>query len=80
MFCFQDIQVFAFLTILWFTKSMTSWVLLHETGCIFEYILWTTTHWVTKLGQLTDINKGNNFQECFVQFGGLGLSSMSFSI
>ena len=32
-----------------------------------------------KLGQLTDISKGNNFQESFEQFGGLGLSSRSFS-
>ena len=35
---------------------------------------------VTKLSQLTDINKGNNFQESFEQFGGLELSSRSFSI
>ena len=33
----------------------------------------------TKLGQLTDVNKGNNFQESFEQFGRLGLSSRSFS-
>ena len=42
---FQDIQVFVFLTIPWFTKSVTSWwVSVHKTGCIFEYIFWTTTH------------------------------------
>ena len=29
---------------------------------------------------LIDINKGNNFQEFFEQFGGLGLSSRSFLI
>ena len=34
----------------------------HETGCIFEYIFWTTTHEVTKRSQLIDIRKGNNFQ------------------
>ena len=34
----------------------------------------------TKLGQLIYISKGNNFQESFEQFGGLGLSSRSFSI
>ena len=40
----RDIQVF-FLTIPWFTKSVTAWwVLVHETGCIFEYTFWTTTH------------------------------------
>ena len=61
MFRSQDIQVFVFLTIPWFTKSVTSrWVLVHETRCIFEYIFWTTTHEVTKLGQLIDISKDNN--------------------
>ena len=33
---FSRIQVFVFLTIPWFTKSMMSWVLVHETGCIFQ--------------------------------------------
>ena len=28
---------------------------------IFEYIFWTTTNEVTELGQLIDVNKGNNF-------------------
>ena len=41
----RDIQVFVFSTIPWFIISATSWwVLAHETGCIFEYIFWTTTH------------------------------------
>ena len=63
MFCSQDIQVFVFLTIPWFTKSVKSWwVLVHETRCIFECIFWTTTHEVTNLRQLIDISKGNNFQ------------------
>ena len=53
MFRSQDIQVFAFLTI--------PWVLVHETRCIFEYIFWTTTHEVTKLGQFIDISKGDDF-------------------
>ena len=74
-------QVFVFLTIPRFTKSVTSWwVLVYVTVCIFEYIFWTTTHYVPKLGQLTDINKDNNFQEPFEQFGGQRLSSRSFSI
>ena len=61
MFRSQDIQVLVFLTIPWFTKSVTSrWVLVHETRYIFEYIFWTTTHEVTKLGQLIDISNGNN--------------------
>ena len=39
MFCSQDIQVFVFLAISWFTKSVTAWwVLVHETKSIFEYI------------------------------------------
>ena len=59
----QDIQVFVFLTIPWFTKSVTSrWVLVHETRWIFEYIFWTTNHEVTKLGALINISKDNNFQ------------------
>ena len=63
MFRSQDIQVFVFLTIPWFTKSVTSrWVLVHETRCIFEYIFWTTNHEATKLGQLIDISKYNNSQ------------------
>ena len=41
MFCSQDIQVFVFLTIPWFTKSVTSRrVLVHETIYIFEYKAW----------------------------------------
>ena len=37
MFCFQDTQVFVFLTIPWFTKSLTSWwILVHKTGCILN--------------------------------------------
>ena len=63
MFRSQDIQVFVFLTNPWFTKLvMSRWVLAHETRCIFEYTFWTTTHDVTKLGQLIDISKDNNFQ------------------
>ena len=40
MFHSRDIQVFVFLIISWITKSVTSWVLVHVTGCIFS----TTTH------------------------------------
>ena len=73
MFGSRDIQVFLFLTIPLFTKYVTSWwILVQETGCIFEYMFWTTTHWVSKLGQVIDISKGNNLQESFGQFGGLG--------
>ena len=80
MFHSQDIQVFVVLTFPLYTKSVMSWwVLAHETGCIFEYIFWTTTHEVTKLDQLIDINKSSNFEESFEQFGGLELRSGSFS-
>ena len=69
MYRCQDIQVLIFSTIPWFTKSVTAWwILVHETECIFEYIFWTTTHLVTKLGQMIDINKGNSFKEAFEQF------------
>ena len=81
MFRSQDIQVFIFLTIQWFTKSVTSqWVIAHETRCIFECIFWTTTHKVTKLGQLIDISKGNNFLQSFEQFGRPGLDFRPFLI
>ena len=36
-----DIQVFLFLTISWFTESD---VIMSIRECIFEYIVWTTTH------------------------------------
>ena len=81
MFRYQDIQVFVFLTIPLFTRSVMSlWVLLHKTRWIFEYISLTTTHYVTKFGQLININKSNNFQESFKLFRGLGLGSRPFSI
>ena len=48
MFLCQDIQVFKFLAIPRFSKSVTSWkILVHKTGWIFEYIFWTTTHYLT---------------------------------
>ena len=64
MFCSQDVKVFVFLTISWFTKSVLSWwVLLHEPGCIFEYIFEPQPQ-VTKCGQLRD-NKQEQFSEIF---------------
>ena len=66
MFRSQDIHLFVFLTIPWFTESVTPrWALVHETRYIFEYIFWTTAHEVTKLGQLIGTNKGNNFSIIF---------------
>ena len=38
MFRSQDIQIFVLLTIPWFTRSVTSLVLVHETKCTLEYI------------------------------------------
>ena len=71
----QGIQVFVLLAIPRFRKSLTSWwVLVHETGCIFEYIFWTTTHWPIKLGQLIDVSKGNIFLKNFEWFRGFGES------
>ena len=70
MFCSQNIQVFVDLAIQRFRKPvMAWWVLVHETGCIFEYIFWTSTHEPRKLGELIDICKGNNFQKSFGQIG-----------
>ena len=38
LFRSQDVLVFVFLTIPWFTKSVTSrWVLVHKRRCMFEY-------------------------------------------
>ena len=79
IFRFRDIQVLVFLTIPWFNKSVTSWwVLVHETVYIFEYIFWTTTHWVTKLGQPIGTSKHNNSQEPSKQFERLRLGFKSF--
>ena len=50
--------------------DVTMWDNLH-----FQYIFWIITDEITKLGQLIDISKGNNFQQSFEQFGGLGLGS-----
>ena len=63
---FKIFKSLYFLSIPWFTKSVTSWwVSIHETGCIFAYIFWTTTHQVNKLGQLIDINTGKKFSGIF---------------
>ena len=63
MFHSLDIQVFVFLIIPWFTKSvMLWWGLVHETGGIFEYKFWSTTHWATKLGQSKELNKAIIFR------------------
>ena len=68
IFCFQDIQVFVFLTIPWFTESVTSqWVTIKSPNLI-------------DISQLIDISKGSNFQESLKQFRELGLSSRTFSI
>ena len=46
----------------------------HETGCIFEYIFWTTTHWPI------DINKDNSFQELLEKILSTGIKfSFQFS-
>ena len=40
-------------------------ILVHEIRYIFEFIFWTTTHQITKLGQITNICQGNIFPEIF---------------
>ena len=79
MFRSWDIQTFVFLTIpSWFTKSVTLWwVLVHETGCIFDYLLNHTS----LTNQTWSINRRNQehiFPKSFEQFGGQGLSSRPF--
>ena len=55
----QDIQVFVFLTIPWFTTRVS----VHETACIFEYIYLlnhnSPIHWICTC----DRYNSNNFQE-----------------
>ena len=63
MFHSQDNQVFVFLTISWFSKSVTSrWVLVHETRCIFEYIFWTKAH---KTWSIDSYKQGQKFSGIF---------------
>ena len=52
----------------------------HDETVHFWIYLWTKSHEVTKLNQLINISKGNNFREFFEQFGGLGLSSRSYLV
>ena len=66
MFHYRNIQVFVFLNIPWFTKSVTSWwVLVHETGCIFEYIFWTTSHQSHQIWSIYRYKQGKYFSEIF---------------
>ena len=79
MFHSQDIQVFVFLIIRRFRKSvMPWWVLVHRGHFWISF----EPHVIklTKLGQLIDISKGNNFEKSFEQFGWLGLDSRPFLI
>ena len=78
LFCCQDIQVFVFLTITSFTKSVTWCILVHETRTIFGYEPINHNSLSNQPCQLIDLS--NNFQESFEQFGGLGLGSRSFLI
>ena len=57
MYHSQAIQVSVFLTIPWFTKSLTSLLLVHETVYFWIYLL---NH--SKLGQLIDINRTTIFR------------------
>ena len=63
---FKNTQVFVFLTTPWFTKSVVSWwVLVHETGGIFEYIFWTKTHQVYQTWSIDRYMKGQQFSGIF---------------
>ena len=76
MFHFQDIQVFAILTIPRLTKSVISL----QDRVHFGINLLNHNSLSQKLGQLIDLHKDNNFPESFKQFGGLGIGSRSFLI
>ena len=60
VFRFQDIHVFILLTIPWFTKYVTSWwVLVHGSGCIFEYISITNYVKIPVFHLFEKVNKGH---------------------
>ena len=62
IFCSRDIQVFEFLTISWFAKSVTSWwwwVLVQEAMCIFAT---TTTQQTCPIDRY---KQGQHFSEIF---------------
>ena len=63
--CSRDIQVFVLLTIPWFTKYVTSRVLVHETGWIFEYTFWNTTHYPQQTWSIDRCKQGQYFSEIF---------------
>ena len=80
MFRSQDISVFVFLTIPWFTKSAASWWV-HEARCIlnisFKLQLINSANMVDLL---IDITKRNIFLKSIERFGRPGLSSRPCSI
>ena len=74
----QDIQVFVFLTIPWFVKSVASWVLVHETECIFEYLL-NHNSLTQQTWPIDRYMQRQYFSGTFWTIWGLGLSFSSFS-
>ena len=81
MFRSQDIPVFVFLTIPWFTKSVMMNI---GTGDRIHFWIYCLNHSSlsnqTEICQLIDMNKGNNFQESCEQFGGLDSKEISISV
>ena len=71
-FCSWDIQVFVFLTIPWFIKSVTSWVWVHKT---VHFIIYLLNH-----NSLSHQTRAIFFWNLFEQFWKLGLSFRPFSI
>ena len=75
----QDIQFFIFLTIAWFTESVTSWwvlvypQLIYPPNFVNSYSLFTNQTWSID----RYISKGNIFPESFKQFGGMDLATWS---
>ena len=78
MFRSQDIQVFLILTIYQIFDVMmriSTWEKVHFRKYLLNHRWLSRQTWA-----IIDISQGNNFPESFEQFGGLGLSSRSFSI
>ena len=72
MFRSRDIQIFIFFTISWFTKSVTSWwVLVHETGCIFQHLL-NQNSWTHQTWSIDRYRQSQYFPEIFWTIWGTG--------
>ena len=66
MFRSPDNQVFVFVTILWFAKSVTSWwILVYKTGCIFWIYLLNHNSLTHQTWPIDRYKEGQYFSEIF---------------